>query len=274
MNLSQQENFFPKKEILDQIDTLKANPELKDVTLVQSSQLQGKSTEEIAKILMELRKSGKIGINFGKTPAEEQVSIRQAVELEIDGQTPDLIFYEQAFANENDILRSIVSELVDKKNEVSQKARQALENFIANLVNNLPDLIKDEWVKFIVNHKTTKNIKSIDESHHWGNFGIPDKKDPLRQPVIELVTGIMEKVKDGVENILNNLTEDEKHSTPEMNKPDVRLLLLGLAELSNFVRGGIYYGRLNGKESLKGYMPRWYAADALEKENKEESKNS
>lgn len=259
MSLSVKQSF-PSQEVIENIGRLsKVN--------ASPSQFSGMSPHQIAeKIISEL--SGKISIDLSKATPAERDSIMEAANVEIDGIKP-VISVTTPEVNEDLILRAINSEILeDKIGGKPNIGRTAFRRFIQALLEdpkNYP-LVRDEWNKFIVDHGETGHVTSPYESHHFQNVGLKRRsegEDDLREKQIDFVKGVMEEVRGQVATLFEN-EAILQHSSPEMNEPDARLMALGQAEWSNFVRGAAYYRYRRGENSLDGYAPRRLAANVID----------
>ncbi|OGG26828.1 hypothetical protein A2960_01520 [Candidatus Gottesmanbacteria bacterium RIFCSPLOWO2_01_FULL_39_12b] len=258
---------FPSPELREKIGALPS-------VNCTATQFFGKRPGEIAAHVRG-HQSGVLIIDLANVPVAERQNIIAASLLDYDGIKPiakatllnedgKIVRDSDGFTTEDLILRDIVQETLD-----NPIGKTAFGRFIEALFtkDENRDLVIDEWNKYIVNHSVTGNVFSPLNTHHFDNVGLKTKlkgEDSLRDQVVAFVKGVMGKVKPQAEEIF----KDEKiksHFFSEMNEPDNRLLALGMAELSNFVRGAIFYRIRLGDESLQKYAPRRIAADIIDK---------
>lgn len=259
---------FPSQEVIDRITRLKT-------VNAAPTDFKGMSAGEIAqRIIADF--GGSITIDLSKAPEAERRPIRRAAIIDVDGQIPNITILgdngdakadEEGFTEEDRILRAITAEILDDSQEVNI-GRIAFRRFVQTLIEkpeNYP-LVRDEWNSFIVEHAETGTIESPYESHHFPNVGLKRRsegEDTLREQQIEFIKGIMEEFREQVATLFRNRDIFE-HANDGMNTLDARLLALGEAEWSNFVRGGVYYRYRRGEASLDGYAPRRIAADIID----------
>lgn len=258
---------FPSQKTIDRIRKLKevnASP----------TQFKGMLAEEIArKIITNL--GGNITIDVSKAPETERAPIRNAANINIDGQKPNITILgdngdtktdKEGFTEENQILREINTEILND-GEVNI-GRIAFRKFIQTLIEDPKNylLVREEWNKFIVGHAETGKIETPYDSHHFPNVGLKRRsegEDTLREQQIGFIKGIMEEFRERVATLFES-QDILQHANPGMNTLDAKLLALGVAEWSNFVRGAVYYRYRRGEDSLDGYAPRKLAADIID----------
>lgn len=172
------------------------------------------------------------------------------------------------FSAENQILRDITTEVLrdDGDGEINIGRRAFRELVMTAMDNKNQGLVVDEWNKNIVGHSITGNIRSPLESAQLSAVGLRLRSkgpDELRDQTIGFIKGIMEGVREQVavmfERNADGLT---RHQHTEMNKPDTRLLALGLNFWRDFVRGGVYEKHRSGAKSLTPLS--YLAAEAID----------
>ena len=249
---------LPSQAIIDEIATLPK-------TNVSPTNLIGLSPPQIAQYAID-KLNGQMRINIGKASQDEKESIKAAKELDLaDIQIHDssLTVDKDGFSQEDRILRKIDQEVIS-----GNIGQDAFKRFIGVLLQNEENhhLVIDEWNTFIVDHKESRNVDSPYETHHFPNVGlrkVSEGKDTLRDEVVIFVRGAMEKVRKEAVIIFEN-QEIMNHRSPKMNIEDNRLFAIGMAEFSNFARGGILYRYQNGQKALDDYRPRALAAEIID----------
>ena len=194
--------------------------------------------------------NGKISIDLSKATPAERASITEAANVDIDGQRP-VISVTTPEVDENSILRAINAEILEGPEP--SIGRIAFPRFVQAALKEAA--IIDEWNQFIVGHAETGQVTSPYESHHFHNVGLKRRSegtDDLREEQIDFVRGVMEEVRAQVEALFAKEGIFEQHDSPEMNKPDARLMALGQSLWSNFVRGPGYYRHRRVEKPLDG----------------------
>lgn len=255
---------LPSQTIIDrihQLEPVNASP----------TQFIGMTSATIAQfVISDL--SGRMVIDVGKAPEAERQPIREAItmrpqghegpfEIKIlgDSDSPESI----GVLAEDQILREIDKEVIS-----SPIGMAAFRRFLEKLFKDpiYRPLVNTEWVKYLVGHEVSGKVNSPFETHHFHNVGLKTRSegdDSLRDEVVIFVRQAVETVRESAEVIFQN-PEVIRHKSPEMNEPDNRLLALGMAEFSNFVRGGILYRYRDGEHTLSRYKPREIAAQTID----------
>lgn len=191
----------------------------------------GASTAEITRIDEAKRQGGKINIYEGKDAKQLQ-------------------------KKETVIMRKIVKEFLKNSN-----AMELFEEYLSILIENHPDLIRAEFTKFTL-PRWQYNIENF---HYFNNLGNKVKsKDPknedslYRKKILLLLEGILNKAGGAIKSRLSAILEE----TASGKNSGQESLAITLGFLSNFLRGGIFYGlRENGDIS---YEPRLIAKRVIE----------
>ncbi len=259
MVLSTQTSFPSQKSIeaIGKLRSIDATP----------TQFKGMTAEEIAEEINS-NLDGSITIDLSKAPEAERAPIREAANIDIDGEKPSItILGDNGEASEEDqILRDINAEMLeDSKVNIGRIAFRRFIKVLLEDPNNYP-LVRDEWNLYIVGHDKTGKIDSPYEAHHLHNVGLKQRsegEDPLREQMIGFVKGVMEEFREKVADLFEN-DEIVEHPKEGMNTLDARLLALGLAELSNFIRRAGYHRYRRGEKSLEAYAPGRLAADIID----------
>ncbi|MFA6017144.1 MAG: hypothetical protein WC744_03595 [Patescibacteria group bacterium] len=171
---------------------------------------------------------------------------------------------------ENLLLRSVcknIASYVTEKNGAIGAI--GFKTFVEELFSKHQDSVLTEWNDFIVKHETTSKATSVEDTHHFTNVGLKTKSegaDPLRSEVLRFVSDVMniQSIRIAAEKIFH----DQSRSTHDHFKSfEDFLVAIGMAEFSNFVRGGVVYRIRKGDEKFfveKEYMPRRLAAEIMD----------
>lgn len=260
---------LPSHPVIDrihQLEPINASP----------TQFIGQTAPEISGFVVS-NLGGRMVLDVGKAPISERLPIREAVNLrpsgyegpfEIkilgDSDLPETV----GVSAEDQILREIDQEIIHNQIGIT-----AFNRFIEKLFKdpNSRPLVDTEWVRFLVGHEVSGKVNSPYETHHYHNVGLKTRSegdDPLREEVVVFVRNAMDRVKEEARGIFED-PSIKRHESPEMNEPDNRLLAIGMAEFSNFARGGIFYQYRDGEQTLSKYKPRRLAAQTIDEVTRE-----
>lgn len=228
--------LFPSQEL---VEKLKALPTVTH----QATEFRDMDAVQIAAILDESDEQTII-INDNKIEGDEQLKEIQAAAALC---TKTVRLYSQISDNlkeqEDELLREILEELV--------VAPQHFYLFLERLWKAGQHHWKTEWELFVVNHDGAKEARQWAHTHHFSNIGEPE--GDLWDAVKEMM------YKFGENNLCEKLdaliTLSEQHTF--LTSGDAVMALL-FAMLSNFVRGGVFYGVTNPSKTT--YFPRLLAA--------------
>lgn len=171
---------------------------------------------------------------------------------------------------ENLLLRSVcqnITSYVTEKNGAIGAI--AFKIFVEELFTKHKNSALTEWNDFIVGNEITSKATSVKDTHHFTNVGLKTKSegdDPLRNEVLAFVTNIMniQSIRLAAEKIFYDKSRKEHDYFKTFED---FLIAIGMAEFSNFVRGGVVYRIRKGDEKFfveKEYMPRRLAAEIMD----------
>ena len=212
---------------------------------MQATKIKDESPEAVVGCMMKI--NGPVVVNITKATDEEKALLKEAADLLPDGK--EVKFVDQK-VEENLILQQIVEQLCDGHSDL-------FCNFLEALWAEGSDHFVKEWNEFVVGHPVAGKAESVEDTHHWANLGLEDANHPLREKVTTLIV-------EGAVDFHETLATITAGLKPHPNFKDERDILFAIlmAELSNFVRGGVFYNFSN-PEKVQGYFPRQVAVRTL-----------
>jgi hypothetical protein len=220
--------------------------------------------EKGVKVILEEANGDPIVVDISKASQQEINSLSQLAD------TNKNILLVNDKKNVDPILRDVCEQIISYKQKGKNPVGAiAFQIFIEELfIKHKADVLL-EWNTYIVEHETAGKAKSAEDTHHYSNVGLKTKSegnDLLREEVIAFVREIMncKTVNDDAKKIFSNSFR-KKHD--HIIKFEDFLLAIGMAEFSNFVRGGILTRGRKGDEKFfvkNEYMPRRLAAEVID----------
>lgn len=235
--------LFPSPEIIERL-TLLPQANTQPTTLKKLNPIQIAEQSKVSPISIVLSKG---------MSRKEKRNIREAAR-QVGSQ---ITIYEggKTQKQETKIMREI-----DKEFLQNEDAKKIFTHFLEIMTRTPEELFVTEYKDFILGHEETSQIIDPLNTHYLSNLGLrqikDDKdgnKDPLRAEMVKFAQEALKTVKP----LFGALIHDFPHN--HLNIDDAELVLM-LGILSNFLRGGIFYGYRS--KSMK-YPPRTIAFNLI-----------
>lgn len=255
---------FPPKDLIDRIKALGTV----DITLTE---IPGSNAQQISDLAIE-KYGGMLRIDVSAGAIEQRAEVRKAREsrkatITIIGDADPEGWFDSEDTN---VLRAIDTLILNKSAGAEGIGGRAFKKYIKVLFTDPKnsELVKNEWNTYIVDHPQSMDATFPFETHHFRNVGIRTFKegpDELRDPIIDFVWQTMNEVKDEANSLIQTVGF-KRHQSDYLNTLSGRRLALGMAFLSNFVRGACYYRFRKDEKYIQEYEPRRLAAEFIDKE--------
>jgi hypothetical protein len=209
---------------------------------LQATEVKGLTAKEIMAKMEDI--DGTVVVNITKASESEKAALHEAASLLPAGKV-------ELFVNtdEDSLLQAIVQELCDRPILFVQ--------FLDNLWGESSEHFVTEWNEFVVGHEVAGKAQSVEQTHHWTNIGLGASDHPLREQVRQLIATVPSDFREKLGSL-------ELKAHPFLTtESDIKSALL-LAMVSNFVRGGVYYGLVSPSKT-QGYTPRRVAYSLISK---------
>lgn len=230
--------LFPSAKLIERLHLL-PHPN------TQPTELIGKPSEIIAKISIQ----NPISIILSKGMSDEEKNvIRNA--SKINGSQIEIFEGLKVEKRERLVLRKIDEEFLDN-DEVKKTFLQFLD-----VIRQRDDLLEVEYNTHTLKHNS--EITNPLDAHYLNNLGLnlaKDGEDDVRTKMMEFVQKTLKEVGNIFDGIID-ISPSHNHLDKEQLK---QVLMFGL--LSNFLRGGVFYGFREGQNM--SYEPRKIARDLI-----------
>ncbi|MGH7245300.1 MAG: hypothetical protein ACREGI_00010 [Candidatus Levyibacteriota bacterium] len=230
--------MFPSYGLVEQ---LRALPQ----PTLQPTELIGQTGQSIAALSQHAPQTI---ILSGGISADERAAIQQAATMP----NAKITILED---REPGVLRTIDAEFLN-----SHTGQLAFSRYLTELLKQ-PHLLIEEYHTYLLGHQDTSSITHPLNTHYLVNFGLekigyPENPthDPLRDRMVAFVQGVLDSVRE-TSNVFNGIVPPNSPH-PHLNREDTQLVLM-LGLMSNFLRGGVFYG-FRESQNMK-YPPRQIA---------------
>ncbi|MDE2026186.1 MAG: hypothetical protein KGJ07_06855 [Patescibacteria group bacterium] len=232
---------------------------------IQPTDLRGKTSGEIVAYA---QGKGHAKVNLATLQPEEAENVTKAVQIATAEGSPDLIATDNV--SETSLMRTIVTEFV-----YNPVAQSTFTQYVTRLANEKPDLLENEYSQFVLGTPATR--KAIEAAtplnvHYLPNLGLPKIQDQpvdtLRDKVVAHIEHMLQEMPSTVWDQLEGAISKSEQGEGEYSYPKVQVLMFGL--LSNFLRGGVFYGFREGANM--DYEPRRIASEMIHAARAEQEK--